>query len=248
MSCGKLRAGKSIFLPEAKKDVFIEMPMPAILLTHPKGNVLFDTGPHPDVFKDPVALWGGLAKVFHPIGEKSDGIVSQLKKIGCRPADIRYVVNSHLHFDHCGGNQFFHKATFLVSKKELAFAKRPENEGKGYFNADWNYPLNYQEIDDEVDIYGDGSLMIIPMPGHTPGHQILVVRQEKQKTIILSGDSVPLKEHYSSRVVSRNNYDNDQVLKSVKKLQTMVEMEDAFLVHGHDIKQWETLKKYFICL
>ena len=231
MTCGRLRARKNIFIPDADKNLFIETPLPIFLITHPQGNVLFDTGPHPDVFKDAIARWGGLAKAFQPVGNESSGILSQLAKIKIQSDSIRYVINSHLHFDHAGGNEFFTDATFLVSGKELAFAKNPDNEGKGYFQADWDHPLDYQEVNGELDIFGDGKLVIAPMPGHTPGHQILVVRLKAQETIILSGDSVPLKEHYYDFVVSRNNLDNDQVLKSVKNLHTPVKAEKAFLIH-----------------
>jgi glyoxylase-like metal-dependent hydrolase (beta-lactamase superfamily II) len=244
MSCGRLKAKKNIFLPQADKDIFIEMPIPVFLIAHPEGNVLFDTGPHPDVFNDAFARWGGLAKAFRPIGDENSGILAQLERIDFQPNRISYVVNSHLHFDHAGGNQFFPVATFLVSKKEFDFAKRPDNEGKGYYKDDWDHPLNYQELEGEFDIYGDGSLVVIQMPGHTPGHQILVVRPKGQQTIILTGDSVPLKEHYKTLVVSRNNYDNEQVIESVNRLQTMVALEDAFLVHGHDAEQWRKLKKH----
>ncbi len=244
LSCGRLKARKSIFLPQADKDIFIEMPIPVFLITHPEGNVLFDTGPHPDVFDDAVARWGGLAKAFQPIGDENSGILAQLETINCKPDGIRYVVNSHLHFDHAGGNQFFPAATFLVSKAELMFARQPGNEGNGYFQADWNHPLNYQEITVPFDIYGDGSLVIVPLPGHTPGHQILIVRQKEQQTIILSGDSVPLKEHFNNLVVSRNNDNNEQVIESVKQLHGLVESEKAFLVHGHDSEQWRELKKH----
>lgn len=243
MTCGRLRARKNILIPDADKNLFIEMPLPIFLITHPHGNVLFDTGPHPDVFKDAFGRWGGLAKAFQPVGNESSGILSQLAKIEIRSGSIRYVVNSHLHFDHAGGNQFFKDAAFLVSGKELAFAKNPENEGKGYFHADWDHPLDYQELDGELDIFGDGKLLIVPMPGHTPGHQILVVRLKEQGTIILSGDSVPFKEHYYDFVVPKNNLDNDQAVKSVKILHALVEAENAFLIHGHDPEQWEEIKK-----
>jgi glyoxylase-like metal-dependent hydrolase (beta-lactamase superfamily II) len=244
MSCGRLKSRKSIFLPQSDKDIIIEMPIPVFLITHPEGNVLFDTGPHPDVFKDAYARWGGLSKAFQPIGDENSGILAQLERINFQPDDIRYVVNSHLHFDHAGGNQFFPVATFLVSKKEFDFAKRPDNEGKGYYKDDWDHPLNYQELEGGFDIYGDGSLVVIPMPGHTPGHQILIIRQKGQQTIILSGDSVPLQENYNNLVVSRNNYDNEQAIESVKKLYAVVESEQAFLVHGHDSEQWWELKNH----
>ena len=243
MTCGRLRARKTFLIPHADKNLFIEMPLPIFLITHPQGNVLFDTGPHPEVFKDAFARWGGLAKAFQPVGNESSGILSQLAKIEIRSGSIRYVVNSHLHFDHAGGNEFFPESTFLVSGKELAFAKNPDNEGKGYFKADWDHPLDYQEVDGELDIFGDGQLVIAPMIGHTPGHQILVVRLKEQETIILSGDSVPFEEHYYNFVVSRNNLDNDQVLESVKSLHALVDAEKAFLIHGHDPDQWEEIKK-----
>ena len=57
MTCGKLRARKNILVPVSDKNLFIELPLPVFLIDHPQGNVLFDTGPHPDVFKDAFARW-----------------------------------------------------------------------------------------------------------------------------------------------------------------------------------------------
>ena len=242
MTCGRLKAKKNIFIPDAKRGGMIEMPVPVFLIAHVKGNVLFDTGPNPEVFEDGAGRWGGLAKVFQPVGSENSSVVSQLARRGIPLDSIRYVVNSHLHFDHAGGNQFFSKATFLVSNKELMMARDPANEGNGYFSSDWNHRLDYQGIDGEWDIFGDGKLVIIPMPGHTPGHQILVVRRDAQKTLILSGDSAPLKENYHKYILSRNNIDNDQTLASMKKLHVLVEAENAMLIHGHDPDQWENIR------
>ena len=242
MICGRVRCRQAIFLPEAEKDRYVDMPMPVFLITHPEGNVLFDTGPHPDVFKDAASRWGGLAKAFAPVGNESDGILTQLEKIDLAPDNIKYVVNSHLHFDHAGGNQFFPESTFLVSKKELAWAQTPDNEGKGYFKADWDHKLTYQTIEGEHDIFGDGTLKIIPMSGHSPGHQILRVKLEKQGVVILSGDSVPFRENYYEFVVPRNNIDNTQAIQSVHDLHRLIEEENAFLIHGHDPGQLDEIK------
>ncbi|MEW6335083.1 MAG: N-acyl homoserine lactonase family protein [Thermodesulfobacteriota bacterium] len=242
-SCGRIRCRKNVFVPDAPKDVFIDAPMPVYLITHPEGNVLFDTGPHPEVFKD-TARWGGLAKAFAPIGDETSGVVDQLKKVGMTPGDIRYVVNSHLHFDHCGGNGFFNQSTFLVSKKDLECASSSEFEGKGYFRADWDHrALIYQEIEGELDIYGDNSLRIIPMPGHTLGHQILLVRLKEKGAVILSGDSVPCSENYVHGLISRNNMDNDQAARTIHNLHELVDREKAWLIHGHDPDQWKTVKQ-----
>jgi len=85
--------------------------------------------------------------------------------------------------------------------------------------------------------------MIMSMPGHTPGHQILLVRLKEQGPVILSGDCVPFKKNYHDFVVPRNNMDNDLALQSVHDLHTLVAEEKAFLIHGHDPFQWEKIKK-----
>ena len=242
LSCGRFRCRKSIFVPGVDGNEFIESPMPVFFITHPKGNVLFDTGPHPDVFKNAASRWGGLAKVFEPIGDERSGILPQLGKIGISSENIKFVVNSHLHFDHARGNQFFTQATFLVSKQEIECARKPENEGKGYFKEDWSHPLNYQEIEGELDIFGDRRLIIMPMPGHTFGHQIMLVKLKQSGTIVLSGDSVPCRENFVDFIISRNNMDNDKSLLTIQKLHKIVENERAFIIHGHDPSQWGNIK------
>lgn len=243
MCCGSIQCRKNVFIPDVGKDEFIDTPVPIFLINHPKGNVLFDTGPHPDAFKDATSRWGGLSKAFRPIGNENIWVLPQLKNIGVAPSNIKFVVNSHLHFDHAGGNQFFKAATFLVSKKEMECARDLKYEGKGYFRADWDHQLNYHETEGELDIYGDASLILKPMPGHTRGHQGLLVRLKKQGTIILSGDCVPLQENFLNLKISRNNMDNDQVLITIQNLHKLVEKESALLIHGHDPLQWKKLTK-----
>jgi len=243
LSCGSVRCRKNVFVPDAPREEIIVGPMPVFVIRHPEGNVLFDTGPHPGVFQDPIARWGGLAKAFEPLGHERSGIFGQLKTIGLRPEDVRYVVNSHLHFDHAGGNQFFPQSTFLVSRKEMEWAQKPENEGKGYFRADWDHPLAYREIDGGFDIFRDGSLVIIPLPGHTPGHQGLLVRLKKDGAMILSGDSVPCEENYRDFIIPRNHLNGEPARKTILNLRDMVEIEKALLIHGHDPEQWEKIRK-----
>jgi N-acyl homoserine lactone hydrolase len=243
MSCGRLRCHKNIFVPDIPADLLIESPMPAFLITHPEGNVLVDTGPHPDVFKNAVSRWGGLAKAIHPIGDERSGIIAQLNKIGFSPHNIKYVVNSHLHPDHAGGNEFFENSIFLIQKKELECARNPKYEGKGYVRGDWDHPLNYIQIDGNYDIFGDGSLTVMPMPGHTLGHQILLVRLVKKGSVILSGDCVPCEENFMQSKVARINMDDNLALLSIKRLHELVQKENAFVIYNHDPNQWRKIKK-----
>lgn len=243
MSCGFLHCRRSIFVPSIDKNIFMDSPIPVFLITHPKGNVLVDTGVNPAVFTDAAKYWGGLAKVFQPIGNEDSGVVVQLKKIGYEPKDIKYVVNTHLHFDHAGGNRFFPKSTFLVQARELECARNPENSEKGFIRADWDDDsLQYSEINGEMDIYKDGSLTIIPMVGHTPGHQVLLVRLKNSRSIVLSGDSVPCEENFMESVTTRTNMNNDEALLSIKRLHKLVEEEGSQIIYGHDRFQWENIK------
>ncbi len=94
----------------------------------------------------------------------SDEVVSQLALLGLRPDDVRYVVNSHFHFDHCGGNEFFPQSTFLVQRREMEAARagdgRREIRYKPERPADFDHPLDYRLVDGEHDVFGDGTVVL----------------------------------------------------------------------------------------
>jgi len=129
LTCVISLPGRTFFVPDVPREEIIEGRCRSLSPSIP-GNVLFDTGPHPGVFQDAFARWGGLAKAFEPLGNERSGILAQLEAIRLKAEDIRYVVNSHLHFDHAGGNQFFPQSIFLVSRKEMEWAKKPEMKEK----------------------------------------------------------------------------------------------------------------------
>jgi glyoxylase-like metal-dependent hydrolase (beta-lactamase superfamily II) len=91
------------------------VPVMSFLVDHPRGRLLFDTGVHCQALLDPIGRLGEerSRRLAVKSGE-GDDVVPQLARLGLTPADVRYVANSHLHFDHCGGNEFFPRATFLV--------------------------------------------------------------------------------------------------------------------------------------
>jgi glyoxylase-like metal-dependent hydrolase (beta-lactamase superfamily II) len=100
LSGGRVRIRKSIYLPDADRSETIELPVPCVLLRHPKGNVLFDTGCHPSVAENAEARWGSIAKLMVPIMQPGDNVIAGLAAIGIAPGDIDVVVCSHLHPDH----------------------------------------------------------------------------------------------------------------------------------------------------
>lgn len=96
--------------------------------------------------------------------------------MGYKPDDIKDVVNSHLHLDHAGSNEFFPNAEFLVQKDELRAAYWPEvYQRAGYVRADFDHPLNYNALEGDYDIFGDGRVLIMRGIGHSQGHQCLIV-------------------------------------------------------------------------
>src|SRR5262249_20908985 len=96
-------------------------------IDHPRGRLLFDTGPHCDTLTKMLERYGEeRARRFGVHSKAGDDVVSQLARLGLTPADVPFVANSHWHFDHCGGNEFFPGATILVQKREMEAARSPE--------------------------------------------------------------------------------------------------------------------------
>ncbi|MGE3712254.1 MAG: N-acyl homoserine lactonase family protein, partial [Hyphomicrobiaceae bacterium] len=169
LSGGRLRMRKSIFLPVEDRTETIELPVISVLLRHPGGNVLFDTGCHPALPGDADGRWGDLAKVVVPIMAPGEHVLAGLAALGLKAEDIDVVVNSHLHPDHCGCNAYFTKATFIAHEKELAAARADGAEAAGFLKCEWDNPMGFEPIAGEIDLMSDGRIVLLPLPGHTPG-------------------------------------------------------------------------------
>jgi glyoxylase-like metal-dependent hydrolase (beta-lactamase superfamily II) len=240
LSGGCLRMRKSVYLPAAERSETIDLPVSCFLLRHPQGNLLFDTGCHPS-FAEDSARWGGLAKFITPIMPPGDNLLGALAGIGFTADDIDVVVCSHLHPDHCGCNAFFKRATVMVHEKEIAAARGPNAEAAGYLAGEWDFgafdPLNGQR-----DVFGDGRIVLLPLPGHTPGSTGALIRLERSGAFLLAADAVALRVALDRSIVSRNTQNAELLLKSFDEVRK-VEAGGATIICGHDLAQWETLRK-----
>jgi len=172
--------------------------------------------------------------------QAGDDVVPQLATLGLTPDDIRFVANSHLHFDHCGGNEFFPRATFLVQRPELESARRP-GFVPGYSPSpiDFDHPLDYRMIEGEHDVFGDGSVILFPTYGHTPGHQSLRVRAGKQGQIVCASDACYTRENMDRDVLPKILWDASVMSESLAALRKLRDQVGATMFYGHDPAQWQ---------
>jgi N-acyl homoserine lactone hydrolase len=204
--------------------------------------VLFDTGCHPAVPDNPEARGGGLAKLMVPIMQPGEHVLAGLAGLGLGADDIDIVINSHLHPDHCGCNAFFRKATFLVHSEELAAARAPNSEAAGYLAADWDQPMPVDAINGQRDVFGDGRIVLLPLPGHTPGSIGALARLERSGTFLLVGDTVSLRETLDTGVIPKNTWNSNTLAKSLAEVRH-IESTGATVICSHDARQWDTLRK-----
>jgi len=227
----------------------IELPTSYFLIEHEKGYVLFDTGHNLDTVKDlQNAVPEIIYNAFRPDAYEEGFVLNALKKAGVKPEQITHVVCSHLHFDHCGGMGFFPNATYVVQKEELAYANNPDPFMQlVYYKEDFNKGLNWMVLDgwndNRYDLFDDGKIIIYFTPGHTPGHQSLLLNMEESGPMMLTSDACYTADNLNELKLSGLACDNSAYVKNLKMFQDM-RKRGVKIVIGHDPEQWETTKKF----
>lgn len=218
-----------------------ELPIPAYLIEHPKGTALFDTGMHPDCQHDPEGRVGQrLAGLFSFDYRPGEDIGAHLQAIGRDPAQIDIVVNSHLHFDHAGGNALVPNASLVVQRREWEAGRDPDLAAANGFNrADFDLGHRVILIDGEHDLFGDGSVVCLPTYGHTPGHQSLKLRLASGE-IVLAADACYFCRTLRERRLPQRVHDRTAMLASLAGLARR-EAAGARIFFGHDALFWKTV-------
>ena len=219
----------------------VTIPAPAYLIEHARGLVLFDTSLVPEAATDADAVYGaGLVEMLGLKMTPAQRIDNQIKQLGFSLSDIKYVIPSHLHFDHSGGMKLFPNAQFIIMKDELRFAYWPDPAGAGFFRLQDlldTRSYNWLELGEDFDVFGDGSLQLLHTPGHTPGESTLVVRLP-HRTILLTGDTVHLRAALEG--VIPMPYDSDTVasLNSIRRVKALRIALEAEIWISHDPEDW----------
>jgi len=248
-SSGTLRSHKHLFTMGRGVGVPFEVPVPFFLVRHPLGLVLFDTGNALEVATDKLGHWGAdVVASYDPAMRPDEHVVAQLAFAGVAPDQIRFVVQSHLHLDHAGGVGCFPKAQVIVQRRELEYAYVPDFfMAKAYIRADFDRPgirwrLLDGDRDEGFDLFGDGALTIVNTPGHTPGHQSLLVRLPRSGPTLLTGDSVYVEEILDDDVLPGLVYSPSDAVRSINRMRDL-RSRGVRIITGHDPEAWARLEK-----
>lgn len=223
-----------------QKDFFLEnggneirkAPMPFYLICHRGKNILFDTGNGREVIEG----------VEYPMVDlsmkmpESEWAPNTVRSLGLEPEQIDLILISHLHPDHAGALGEFPNATVVIRQAEYEIPNKnmPIPEGIDWYVVEGN---------EHYDVCGDGRLILIPTPGHTVGHQSLLVRTEKSGTFMLTADACYIKENMDTNTPPTSHDPDanaDDYRKNLARFRAM-EKGGVTIVPGHD---WDTWVKY----
>jgi glyoxylase-like metal-dependent hydrolase (beta-lactamase superfamily II) len=163
-------------------------------------------------------------------------LVGQLAELGIAPDDVDAIVVSHGHVDHAGNVGAFPNATLIIQSAEWSLIRSGQAGGPldPTLFAEFLDGENVMAVTGDYDIFGDGSVTTITTPGHTPGHQALLVRLENSGPIILSGDWTHFRENRASRGVPGFNWNRAETLASFDRLEGLSANLHAPIIIGHD--------------
>jgi len=238
MTCGWLTGGAGNFLAGATGR--LRVPVPSFLIDHPKGKVVFDSGLHPAVQRDPGSRLGLAAKVFEAEFRPGEEVAARLAALDIDAAKIDYLVNSHLHFDHTGGNETIPNAKLVVQRLEWQAGQDPDLARKNFFDRkDYDHGHELMLVEGEHDLFGDGRVVCLPTYGHTPGHQSLRVRLDSGE-VVLTADACYLRRTLEEMHLPSVVYDEEGMRASLRHLRALREA-GARIFYGHDPEFWATV-------
>jgi N-acyl homoserine lactone hydrolase len=257
LDLGSLSGDKGWFLPGAlggaatrenrtPSRTWMEVPVPAALIEHEDGIVLFDAGTVPDaLISRPRPTQNFPLTRF----TSENRLEKQLSSIGFKPDDINYVVISHLHWDHIGQLPALgmnSKVPLIVQKKELEWALLTIWQGKGvYYTAEDMNPLlgaNWFPLQEKAFELLDG-IVLEWTGGHTPGHQIAKVTLNSGDSYVLTGDYLHIPEEYDLETKGWLLGDGEEWQTEIRKLKLEVLSRKSKLVISHDPGLWEKYPK-----
>jgi N-acyl homoserine lactone hydrolase len=198
---------------------------------------------------DEYMLWDTGHAMTMPNVAPKVSLVDQLAKIDVKPEQIKYVGTSHYHADHTGQVSSFPKATLLIGTREWDAISAPKPAEGVNFKPFESWIKGDSKVEPlplglDKDVFGDGSVIVLRTPGHTPGHSSLLVKLAQMGPVILSGDSVHFRENYDSDGVPAFNYDRAQTVASLERTKKILANLKGQLIIQHDARDISKLPEF----
>lgn len=214
---------------ELKEVDFIDV---SYLIVHPRGTLMFDSGEIPDAELKSGPVTKGVMSAEKPL-------LPQLAAAGYKPADINFFALSHYHGDHTGNANEFASATWIVQKAERDFmfaADHPEGTIIDVTSFAKLKDAKTKVLNNEsFDVFGDGTVVLMSAPGHTPGHQVLAVKLAHRGLVVLAGDLYHYPEERTTGRTPTFEYNAEQSKASRAKIEQFVKDNHGELWIEHDI-------------
>jgi N-acyl homoserine lactone hydrolase len=234
MECGQGSApNQARWSPGVNEGKPFDMVTNCYLIKHPQGYMMWETGVG-DTFAS--LQEGRVGQDGAPSWKLAVTLAEQLDGVGVKPSDVKFVAVSHTHGDHIGNVEMFPKSMLLVQKAEYEW---PTPFGVGRFKP--SHPVT--KLAGDHDVFGDGSVTLIATPGHTPGHQSILVKLPRTGAVLISGDAAHFKDNWDNRRVPVFNVDKDKSAASMQHLADLMVQHRATLWIHHDKAQSDAQKK-----
>jgi glyoxylase-like metal-dependent hydrolase (beta-lactamase superfamily II) len=178
----------------------------------------------------------GFAPGTSPNAPKT-ALADYLAQVKVKPAQVKFVGISHFHADHTGQLAPFKNATLLIGKRDWdgVTANPPMAGANAAGFKQWIAESRKVEPQTgDKDVFGDGSVVMLRAPGHTPGHSMLLVRLKEKGPVLLVGDAVHFRENYDSEGVPSFNFDRAQTLASIQRVKQIEKNIKATVIIQHD--------------
>jgi N-acyl homoserine lactone hydrolase len=196
---------------------------------------------------DEYMLWDTGHAMTMPNVAPKVSVVDQLAKVDVKPDQIKYVGISHYHADHTGQVDSFPKATLLIGAKEWEAISSPKPAQGVNFKPFESWIKGDSKVEPQPidkDVFGDGTVIMLRTPGHTPGHSSLLVKLPQMGAVIITGDAVHFRENYDSDGVPSFNYDRAQTVASIERLKKIAANLKATVIIQHDARDIDKLPAF----
>jgi glyoxylase-like metal-dependent hydrolase (beta-lactamase superfamily II) len=257
MTGGRVKALRSV---RSAREGWLKIPVPVFLLEHPgAGLILVDTGLHASVSVDPKQNFGRLlGRIYNVEMDPEQTAAAQLRARGIEAGDVKLALMTHMHMDHASAISDFTEATYVLGEGEWGAFSGRRPTFKGYVHSQGRHAVDYREIVYDTrlassystfgrsfDLFGDGSVRLVFTPGHSAGHQSVIVRL-RDRELLIAGDAVYFLDTLEHERRGMFLDDEHNWRRSLREIQLYRrENPNAVIIPSHDHGLWRDMPETY---